>query len=96
MFVETDFHRDELGIDLPDEVIFEIITKEMKRAYDSDNEPAFRITAYTGKTLLMWKLRKLRKRFNEEHNFRDYVLEHYQDEEPTSGSSENNRGRDAG
>jgi len=79
MFIETDFHRDESGIDLPDQVIFEIIEHEIELAR-RNGTPASTYVYGNGKNLVMRRLRKLRKQFLKEYDFQGYILKHYRDE----------------
>ena len=67
MFIETDFYMDENGIDLPDQVIFEIIEHEIELARRN------------GKDLVMRWLRELRKQFLKEYDFQGYILKHCRD-----------------
>lgn len=89
MYLHMSF-QDESEINLPDEVFYELMRRELNFLIDAGT-PVEKIAPETVGNLLRARLRRMKRDYNGIHNFREYVLDHYlEDDQGRSAGEKNN------
>ena len=72
--------KEEGKIDLPEDIVIEIVQSEFEKM-KTKGIPYWLSFERMAENVIQMRLNSLRKRFNEQHDFKRYVLDHFNDEE---------------